>query len=372
MKCLTQNKRITEAEMKTNIYVLYGGKSVEHDVSLLTAFSIIKELNKEKYNVYPVYITKDGVWCSLGLLQEEVKDVSNLQKTSSHTVTKSISEFLLKYLKEGEQNIVFPALHGTYGEDGTIQGFLEILNVPYVGNGVLSSAVGIDKVVMKNLFTQVGIPQSKYISFFLHEWNSESKEVIERIEDTIGYPCFVKPASLGSSVGITRCENFEELNNGIKEAFLFEHKVIVEKEVVGREMQISVIGNDYPESSVIGEFIQERSFMDYKAKYIDGKLIQVIPANLPIEVSDSMRKNALDAFKVLNCSGLARVDYFVTDENEFYVNEVNTMPGFTSLSMSPVLWKKTDGTTYSQLVEKLIDFAIERHQHKKSLQFSRR
>lgn len=358
--------------MKKNIYVLYGGKSVEHEVSLLTAFSVIKSLSKEKYNIYPVYITADGVWCSLGLLEKELSDINELRAISSNTVVKSMVEFLLKYFKEGEKNVIFPALHGTNGEDGTIQGLLEVLNVPYVGNGVLSSAVGIDKVIMKDLFAKADIPQVKYIPFLLHEWNNNAELVIKKIEDYINYPCFVKPASLGSSVGINRCGNADELRQGINEAFLYDNKIVVEEEVLGREMQISVIGNDYPESSVVGEFIQERNFMDYDAKYLDGKLIQVIPARLTPQTSEKMREVALDTFKVLNCSGLVRVDYFVTDDNKFYVNEVNTMPGFTSLSMTPVLWEKTDGTNYSQLVEKLIDLAIERHEQKENFIFSRR
>lgn len=358
--------------MKKNIYVLYGGKSVEHEVSLLTAFSVIKSLSKEKYNIYPVYITTDGVWCSLGLLEDEINDVSELRTMSSNTVVKSMVEFLLKYYKEGEKNVIFPALHGTNGEDGTIQGLLEVLNVPYVGNGVLSSAVGIDKVIMKDLFSKADIPQVKYIPFLIHEWKNKAELVIEKIENSIGYPCFVKPANLGSSVGISRCDSPDQLRDGINDAFLYDNKIVVEEEVLGREMQISVIGNDYPESSVVGEFIQERNFMDYDAKYLDGKLIQVIPARLPSDISKKMREVALDAFKVLNCSGLVRVDYFVTDDNEIYLNEVNTMPGFTSLSMTPVLWEKTDGTTYSQLVEKLIDLAIERHEQKETFTFSRR
>lgn len=358
--------------MKKNIYVLYGGKSVEHEVSLLTAFSVIKSLSKEKYNIYPVYITSEGVWCSLGLLQKEINDISELRAASSNTVVKSMVEFMSKYFKEGEKNVIFPALHGTHGEDGTMQGLFEVLNVAYVGNGVLSSAIGIDKVIMKDLFTKANIPQVKYNSFLLHEWKNREELVIGEIEKSIGYPCFVKPASLGSSVGINRCANSEELRNGINVSFLYDRKIVIEEEVIGREMQISVIGNDYPESSVVGEFIQERNFMDYDAKYLDGKLIQVIPARLPSDISEKMREVALDAFKVLNCSGLVRVDYFVTDDNQIYVNEVNTMPGFTALSMTPVLWEKTNGTTYSQLIEKLIDLALERHEQKENFIFSRR
>lgn len=353
--------------MKTNIYVLYGGKSVEHEVSLKTAAFVMNALDKDKYNVHQVYITKDGVWCNLGVLRENIEDVNQLTKSYQNTVSSSIGEFLIKDLKAKERNVMFPVLHGKNGEDGTIQGFLELLNIPYVGNGVLGSAVGIDKVVMKDLFTKANIPQVNYTSFTSWDWNNHQQKVYTEIERTIDYPCFVKPAKLGSSVGINRCENREELQKAIKEAFLYDSKLVIEEEVIGREMQIAVIGNDHPKASVVGEFIQERHFMDYNAKYVDGKLIAVIPAELSPETSDKMRQIATEAFRVLNCCGLVRVDYFVTEDNSFFVNEVNTMPGFTKLSMFPALWKKTDGTTHSQLMDKFIELALDRHENEKSL-----
>ena len=353
--------------MKTDIYVVYGGKSVEHDASLLSAFSVINSLDRSKFNVYPVYITRSGVWCELGRLDMKLENIEQLQLSSSATVAESIGEFISKNFKENKKSIVFPVLHGTNGEDGTIQGLLEMLNIPYVGNGVLSSAVGIDKVMMKDIFSLGNIPQAKYTSIKLHDWKTNEVKAYKQIEDSIGYPCFVKPAKLGSSVGINRCKNAAQLREAVNEAFLYDSKVIIEEEIIGREMQIAVVGNDYPSASVVGEYIQERQFMDYAAKYIDGKLIPVIPARITEEMSKAMRETAIQAFKLLNCCGLVRVDYFVTEENKFYVNEVNTMPGFTAYSMFPALWEKTDGTTYSELIEKLIKLGFCKHKQKNSI-----
>jgi len=353
--------------MKTNIYVVYGGKSVEHEVSLQSAFAIISSLDKDKYNVYPIYITIDGIWSALGLLEGDLKEVDQLKVTNSDTVANSIGDFLLNQLKENEKNIIFPALHGKNGEDGTIQGLLELLNIPYVGNEVLSSAAGMDKVIMKDLFAKYNIPQTKYTSIMKYIWEKDEKKSYIQVEKNLSYPLYIKPSNLGSSVGINRAENREELEKAFEEAFLYDDKIIIEEEVPGREMQISVVGNNHPKASVAGEFIMERPFFDYDAKYIDGKLIPVIPARLEPEVSDKVRKAAVDSFKILNCHGLARVDIFVTDDNEIYVNEVNTMPGFTSVSMTPVLWGATDGTTYSELVERLIQLAFERHKEKNNL-----
>ncbi len=353
--------------MKTNIYVLYGGKSVEHEVSLKSATAVINSLDKDKYNVYPVYITNDGVWCPLGLLEDKIEDPDELRRTTTNTVAESMGDFLLNQFKSNEKGIIFPALHGTNGEDGTIQGLLELLNIPYVGNEVLSSAAGMDKVIMRDLFAEHNIPQTKYTSIKLHNWEEDKDTACQEIEENLNYPYYIKPANLGSSVGINRVENRDELKKAIDEAFLYDYKVIIEEEVIAREMQISVVGNNHPKASVPGEFIMEDPFFDYNAKYIDGKIIPVIPAKLTPEVTDQVRKLAEETFKILDCRGLARVDIFVTDNNEIYVNEINTMPGFTAVSMTPVLWGATDGTTYSQLVEKLIKLAFDRYDEKNNI-----
>lgn len=357
--------------MKTNVYVLYGGKSAEHEVSLKSASAILNALDKEKYNVHPVYITKEGVWCYLGLLKEEIKSVDQLQVESNESVSESLGKFLTEIIDDTQRNVIFPAIHGTFGEDGTLQGLLEIINIPYVGNEVLSSAVGMDKVIMKDVFVKHNLPVTKYTSVRLHAWKEDKEKVLDEIEKELKYAYFVKPANLGSSVAVNRVENREELKKAIDEAFIYDTKVIIEEEVKGREMQVSVIGNDNPKASLPGEFIINRPFFDYEAKYNDNSTTPVVPARLTPEVTEKVRKLAVEAFKVLNCYGLARVDIFVTDDNEVLVNEINTMPGFTALSMTPVLWKATDGTTYPELVEKLIQLAFERYEQKNSLRRTR-
>lgn len=356
--------------MAINVFVLCGGKSVEHDVSLISAMGIINSLDRKKYSVTPIYINKKGSWISLGMVEREITSKEELIVHEDENHLSAMNE-LLDIARRKEKTVVFPALHGTFGEDGTVQGLLEMLDIPYVGNGVMSSAIAMDKAIAKDLFTFNHIPQCDYVVFTKRDWTVKQNDVIKKIEEYLGYPCFVKPARLGSSVGINRAADSNELMNAIGEAFLFDDKIVVEKEVIGREMQISVIGNDYPKSSVVGEFIQERQFMDYQAKYLDGKLIQVIEANVTRPTSDKMRETALRAYEILNCNGLARIDFFVCEGEEFLVNEVNTMPGFTKLSMTPALWKKTDGTSYSELVDKLIEYAFERFEKKNALKYDR-
>ena len=286
--------------MKTNIFVLCGGKSVEHEVSLTSASAIINAIDRDKYNVYPVFITKDGVWCSHGILEKEIESPQDLILETDSTVAESLVDFLTNYLKKDERNVVFPALHGPNGEDGTVQGLLEILDIPYIGNEVLSSAVGMDKVMMKDIFARYDIPQAKYTYLWLHNWKDDRDKFIGEIERSIGYPCFVKPSKGGSSVGINRAENRDELIKALDIAFMYDVKAVVEEEIIGREMQISVVGNNYPQASVAGEFIMERRFFDYNAKYIDGKLIPVIPARLTEDLSNEMRETAVRVFKLLN------------------------------------------------------------------------
>lgn len=351
--------------MKKNIYVLCGGKSVEHEVSLKSASAIINAIDREKYNVYPIYITYEGVWCNLGLWEKRIENPEELKTPCEGTIKNSIGEFLTNEMKEN--SVVFPALHGPNGEDGTIQGMLELLNIPYVGNGVLSSALAMDKALTKNVLDKFNIPQVKHLSFRKYPWKSNREDVLDEVECKLKYPLYIKPSRGGSSVGINRAENKEELEKAITEAFLYDYKVVVEEEAIAREMQISVVGNENPKASLPGEFIMERPFFDYNAKYIDGKLIPVIPAKLTPEVTELVRETAVKTFKALDCNGLARVDIFVTDEDEIFVNEVNTMPGFTSVSMTPVLWGATDGTSYEELVEILIELGFERYSEKSEI-----
>ncbi len=351
--------------MKKNIYVLCGGKSVEHEVSLKSSSAIINAIDRNKYHVYPIYITYEGVWCNLGLWEKKIDNPQQLKKPCEQSISNSIGDFLTKQLKAN--SIVFPALHGPNGEDGTIQGMLEILNIPYVGNEVLSSALAMDKALTKDVLAKHNIPQVKHLTFREYPWKSNHNKVLEEIEANLDYPVYVKPSRGGSSVGINRAESKDELEDAIVEAFLYDRKIVVEEEAVAREMQTSVIGNENPKASLPGEFIMERPFFDYNAKYIDGKLIPVIPANLTPETTELVRETAVKAFKALDCNGLARVDIFVTDDNKILVNEVNTMPGFTSVSMTPVLWDATDGTSYAELVEILIQLGFDKYNEKNKI-----
>lgn len=353
--------------MKTNIFVLYGGKSVEHEVSIKTATAIMNALDREKYNVYALYINKKGEWSKPTPMEAPVDPETAMAQVAEAGIVTSLGRFLVEYWPKGETNVIFPAIHGSNGEDGTLQGLLELLELPYVGNGVAASAIGIDKAIMKDLFRAFQLPQGKYLTFPRHRWEENPARGKEMVGKELGYPCYVKPARLGSSVGISRCQDETMLEEAVQEAFRYDNKIVIEEELLGREMQIAVVGNEKPQASVVGEYILERSFMDYNAKYVDGKLIPVIPAKLPPTVSEAMRETALKAFEVLNASGLLRVDYFVTPGDQFYINEVNTMPGFTNFSMFPALWERTNGTTYSQLLDWLIELALERYQRERGL-----
>lgn len=358
--------------MKTNVFVLYGGKSAEHEVSLITAMTIMNALDKLKYDVFPIYITKQGVWSWLGRIDHQWTHPEALMASPVETNTAASIASILHILTEVEgQSIIFPALHGTYGEDGTLQGLLELIDLAYVGNGVMSSAVGMDKVITNELLARAGIPQADFEAANLPEWQADKAKVMARLERNIGYPCYVKPANMGSSVGINRCADQEELQSALNEAFLYDRKCIIEQEIRGREVQIAVMGNDEPICSVAGEFIREQTFFDYDEKYINGPLEQRIPAEISNDVYERMTDLSRRVFRALNGSGLMRIDFFVTDKDEIYFNEVNTLPGFTSISMFPVLWEKTDGTTYPELIEKLITLGFERYEQKQNISYAR-
>ncbi|CAM4440543.1 D-alanine--D-alanine ligase family protein [Paenibacillus tarimensis] len=347
-----------------NIYVLCGGRSPEHEVSLVTAMTIINGLNKQLYRVVPVYISKEGCWQPLEPVTHELASVEELraQTGSTGSAARSAADFLARLAADGDGGAcVFPALHGEYGEDGTVQGMLELLNIPYVGNGVGASAASIDKTMTKKIAAAAGIPQSEYLYFHRQDWEQEEAQWCQRIETLIGYPCYVKPAKLGSSIGISCCASRNELVAAITEALRYDGKVLVEQEIKGREVQLAVLGNERPVCSVAGEFVREADFFSYEKKYESGTLIKRIPAILSAPVYEKLRAMALSLFRALDGSGLMRTDFFVTDRGDIYLNEVNTLPGFTKNSMFPVLWEKTAGTTYTQLLDRLIELAMERH-----------
>lgn len=354
--------------MKTKLGLLYGGKSAEHEVSLQTALAVIKALDLEKFDIYPIYITKEGAWVKGPQLIKPAERVEQLVFVEEN----ADSLFTLHYSGQDKQNgydVIFPLLHGPNGEDGTVQGMLEILNLPYVGNGVLASSAGMDKVIMKNIFAQAGLPQVKYDWLIRSEWEANREAAYSKIEAALGYPNFVKPANLGSSVGISKCTNREELEKAFIEAFQYDRKIIIEEGVSAREIEIGVLGNDAPSCSVVGEIISEQDFYDYKAKYQDKKTSMVIPADVTKNQYEALSEMAITAFKSLDCSGLVRADFFLTKDGDFYINEVNTMPGFTPFSMFPLMWKEA-GLVYPSLIEKLVQLAKERYEEKQQIKYT--
>ena len=362
--------------MKKTLYLLYGGKSAEHDVSLQTAFAVSQAIDHTQYDVQPIFIQKSGSWIKGPQIEGSVSSVQSLAfsgegaalPTELATTAQGVAGSSSK--EANGLPVVFPLLHGTNGEDGTVQGMLELLNLPYVGNGVLSSAAGMDKLTMKRLFAQEGIPQVAYVGFIRSEWQANGSACLEQIEETLGYPCFVKPANLGSSVGISKCTNRTELKEAFHLAFSYDRKIIVEEGVVAREVEMGVIGNDHPECSVAGEIVPKTDFYDYNSKYEDGKTALIIPAHVTEVEQAKMMVMAKQAYKVLDCAGLARVDFFLQKDGTLLLNEVNTMPGFTPYSMFPLLWKHT-GVGYPQLIQRLIELAEERFEEKQLIRYDK-
>ncbi|HEY2421050.1 MAG TPA: D-alanine--D-alanine ligase [Neobacillus sp.] len=358
--------------MKTKLGLLYGGKSAEHKVSLQTALAVIRALDLEKFDIHPIYINVEGQWIKGPQLSEPVENVKALEFSEDNSVSPiSLSPVLFQTEKQTNEplDVIFPLLHGPNGEDGTVQGLLELLNLPYVGNGVLASAAGMDKVIMKNVFAQAGLTQVSYIAFIKSDWEMAKASSYKKVEEELGYPCFVKPANLGSSVGISKCTNRVELEAAFVEAFQFDRKVIIEEGVVAREIEVGVLGNDNPECSVAGEIVPKKDFYDYKAKYEDGDTALIIPADISEDEYKQIKEMAIRAFKALDCSGLVRADFFLTKDGKAIINEVNTMPGFTPFSMFPLLWKQT-GVEYPQLIERLVTLAKERHAEKQQIKYT--
>lgn len=357
---------------KIRVYLIFGGRSGEHEVSLMSAKNVMGALNQEKYEVVPIGITKEGQWLLTGdpvkALTEGVEQAGGLpvgllgDPTRKELVPVGQAEELLP--PSAGPAVFFPVLHGTYGEDGTIQGLLEMANVPYVGCGVLASSVGMDKGVAKALFAQAGLAVAPYRIFLRREWESGPDQVTADVESSLPYPVFVKPANLGSSVGISKARNAEELARAIDEAARFDRRLVVEQGLIAREIEVSVLGNDEPISSLPGEVIPGHEFYDYKDKYFDGKSSTRIPADIPTDLSEEIRRQAVIAYKAIDGAGMARCDFFLEQgTNRVYINEINTIPGFTRISMYPKMWEAT-GISYSQLCDKLIQLALERHADK--------
>ena len=357
---------------KLRIGLVFGGRSGEHEVSLASAESVMANLDRDKYEVVPIGITKEGSWL-LGteprkLLAAEQSANQSLDETTAVTLTGDPRLRRLIAVENGEElgsrgalDVIFPVLHGTYGEDGALQGLLEMANVPYAGCGVLGSALGMDKEKMKMVFQAVGLPIVDYLVYRRNEWERSPETMLDAIEQRFGYPCFVKPVNLGSSVGVNKARDRAELEHAIDVAAEYDRKVIIERTVNCREVECGVLGNDEPIASVVGEVISSNEFYDYRAKYIDGKSQIVIPADISQATAAEIRRQAVQAFVALDLSGLARVDFFLEKETgQVYINEVNTLPGFTSVSMYPKLWEAS-GLPYAQLLDRLVELAIERH-----------
>ncbi len=362
---------------KIRVGVIFGGRSGEHEVSLASARSVMNAMDKEKYEIVPIGITKEGRWIASGdpLMALEAGDagvsqpVALLGDPSRRGLMRlEDTEQAVKATRLAELDVVFPILHGPYGEDGTVQGLLELAGIPYVGAGVIGSALGLDKAVFKDVMLAHGLPITDYLLVKRKEWETVPEEVMDRAEAALGYPVFTKPANLGSSVGIRKCHDREELTRGLTEAARYDRKLLVEVAVpAAREIEVSVLGNDDPIASVPGEIIPSREFYSYEAKYIDrgdeasGLLI---PAPISPEMTERVRDLAVRAYKAIDCAGMARADFLLSGETgELYVSELNTIPGFTTISMYPKLWEAS-GIPYPELIERLIDLAIERYQDK--------
>jgi D-alanine-D-alanine ligase len=394
---------------KLRVGILFGGRSGEHEVSLLSAASVLNAIDKEKYEVVPIGITKDGRWLTAEhaenlLTGKLVLEPRNLRAGDPETtpaaavlaqgesvvvppepayrerglVPFQTDAALLRRASDRAINVdvIFPVLHGTFGEDGTIQGLLELADIAYVGAGVLGSAAGMDKDIMKSLFIAAGILIVKHVTILRGAWEQDPKKVQKVIEGKLTYPVFVKPANLGSSVGISKVHNRKELGPAIEDAARFDRKIIIEQGVGGkkekaREIECSVLGNDDPAASVPGEIVPGKEFYDYTAKYLDEGSQLIIPAKLTKAETKRVQELAVRAFKAVDCSGLARVDFLMDPKTrKIFLNEINTMPGFTSISMYPKLWAAS-GVPYPDLINRLIQLGIERHEDKKKNQYSR-
>ena len=394
---------------KLRVGILFGGRSGEHEVSLLSAASVLNAIDKEKYEVVPIGITKDGRWLTAehaeNLLQGKLMlEPRNLRAGDPETTSSAAvlargesvvvppepmrrQSGLMPFQSDAAMfrrasdrainvDVIFPVLHGTFGEDGTIQGLLELADIPYVGAGVLGSAAGMDKDIMKSLFLAAGIPIVKHITILRSAWENDPKQVQKRVESKLIYPVFVKPANLGSSVGISKAHNRKELGPAIEEAAKFDRKIVIEQGVGGkkekaREIECSVLGNDEPSASVPGEIVPGKEFYDYTAKYVDEGSQLIIPAKLTNAQTKRVQDLAIAAFKAVDCSGLARVDFLMDPKTaKIFLNEINTMPGFTAISMYPKLWASS-GLAYPDLIDRLIQLGIERHEDKKKNQYSR-
>ena len=350
------------------IILLYGGQSAEHEVSILSAFSVLNAIYYNYYEVQVVFISKEGQWVKGPLLTDKPESEDILHLTWSEDG--EAGDFTGTRIQPGdikEDNaIVFPLLHGPNGEDGTIQGFLETIKMPYVGTGVLTSACAMDKIMTKYILQTAGIPQVPYVPVLKNQWKENPKKIFEQCEGSLLYPMFVKPANMGSSVGISKAENREQLQQALEEAYQYDTRVVIEQGIEAREVEVAILGNEDVRTTSVGEIVKDVAFYDYNSKYIDNKIEMQIPAQIPDEIQEKAQEYAKTAYTMLGGSGLSRCDFFLTSENELFLNELNTMPGFTQFSMYPSLWEET-GLKYGDLIEELIQLGMNRFKQKQSL-----
>jgi D-alanine-D-alanine ligase len=360
---------------KLRVGLIFGGRSGEHEVSLVSAQGVMGAIDKDKYEVVPIGITKEGRWLASGdpmlALSSGVVTESNpallLPEPSQQGLMRledREQERALAAVQVSQLDVVIPILHGPYGEDGTVQGLLELAGLPYVGAGVAASAVGMDKVLFKDIMRAHGLPVVHSLMIKRKAWEQQPEQTVARIEAEVGYACFVKPANLGSSVGISKAHNPVELVTALDEAARYDRKLLVEVAVDAREIEVSVLGNDEPVASVPGEIVPCNLFYDYAAKYVDGESELLIPAPIPPETAELIRRLAVEAYLAIDCAGMARADFLLDRQTDHvYVNEVNTLPGFTPISMYPKLWEAS-GISYPELIDRLIELALERHADK--------
>ncbi len=351
----------TRRSKRLRVGILFGGRSAEHDVSVVSAQGVMAALDDHRFQAVPMGVTRQGTWLTPSQTEQAL---DRIRAERLHGLEEPLGEGILYrtqvFAALRRIDIVFPLIHGTNGEDGTLQGFLELAGVPYVGAGVAASALGMDKALQKTFFRHHGFPVADDVLLRRSDWQTDRAGTTRAAEATIGYPCFVKPANSGSSIGTSKARSREDLEEAIVEAFRYDRKVLVEQAINGREVETGVLGNDEPEASPVGEITYQSEFYDYRAKYEDPKTQLHIPADIPSEISDSIRETAVAAYKAIDCAGLARVDFFLTPDNRFFLNEVNTIPGFTPMSMYPKLWEYA-GLSYRDLITRLIELGLERH-----------
>lgn len=365
------------AEGRIRVAVIFGGRSAEHEVSCISARHVVAAIDPAKYEVIPIGISRDGRWLlpdvSRKVLEGGVLEIPDVALSVEGELVNFTADPKRRQIVPADRrsavddislDVVFPVLHGPYGEDGTVQGLLELADIAYVGSGVLGSALAMDKEKMKVMFHAAGLPGPSYVVIRDYDWARDRQRMIDEAA-WLGFPSFTKPANLGSSVGIAKCSDLKSLEIGIAEALLHDRKVLVEEAIIGRELECGVLGNDEPDASVVGEVIAARDFYDYEAKYFDDSSQTIVPADIPEAVEDVVRRFSIRAFKAVEAAGLARVDFFYQQGGRgVVINEINTIPGFTTISMYPKLWEAT-GISYGELIDRLIQLALQRHGSKR-------